>query len=67
MVTGTAAKKNAKIKDIAHDLGLDANTVSAYIGGKKPLSGVVKAMFWYYFLYTMPLELKVKGLRMIPL
>lgn len=38
-----------KTKDIAHDLGLDPNVVSAYISGKKPLSGVVRAMFYYYF------------------
>lgn len=37
------------IKDIAHDLGLDANNVSALIRGIKPLSGVTRAMFYYYF------------------
>lgn len=44
-----AQRGQRPIKGIAHDLGVDANTVSAYIGGKKPLSGVVRAMFWYYF------------------
>ena len=44
-----AQRGQRPIKEIAHDLGVDANTVSAYIGGKKPLSGVVRAMFWYYF------------------
>lgn len=38
-----------KTKDIAHDLGIDANMVSAYIGGQRPLSNVVRAMFYYYF------------------
>lgn len=36
-------------KAIAHDLGMDANMVSGYIGGKRPLSGVVRAMFYWYF------------------
>ena len=36
-------------KEIAHDLGMDANMVSGYIGGKRPLSGVVRAMFFWYF------------------
>ena len=38
-----------KIKEIAHDLGIDAASVTAYKNGIKPLSGIVKAMFYYYF------------------
>lgn len=38
-----------KIKEISHELGVDANTISAYKNGSKPLSGVVQAMFYYYF------------------
>lgn len=49
MAAGPALKKKLKNRTIAHELGVDENTISAYIGGKKPLSGVVKAMFWYYF------------------
>ena len=37
-------------KEIAHDLGMDANMVSGYIGWKRPLSGVVRAMFFWYFM-----------------
>lgn len=38
-----------KVKDLAAALGVDANTISAYKNGVKPLSGVVRAMFYYYF------------------
>jgi len=44
-----ARRGQRPIKDIAHDLGVDANMVSGYVGGKRPLSGVVRAMFYYYF------------------
>lgn len=37
------------IKEIAKDLGMDPNLVSGYIAGNRPLSGVVRAMFYYYF------------------
>lgn len=42
-------EQGLKVKDLAHALGVDANTVSAYKNGVKPLSGVVRAMFYYYF------------------
>lgn len=56
IVTAEWIKKKAlesgkKIKAIAHDLGVDPATVSAYKSGSKPLSGVVKAMFYYYFIF----------------
>lgn len=38
-----------KVKDMSLDLDVDANTISAYKNGVKPLSGVVRAMFYYYF------------------
>lgn len=38
-----------KIKELANDLGIDAANVTSYKNGVKPLSGVVKAMFYYYF------------------
>jgi DNA-binding Xre family transcriptional regulator len=41
--------RGVKVKDLAAALGVDANTVSAYKNGVKPLSGVVRAMFYYYF------------------
>lgn len=62
-----ARRGQQPVKDIAQDLGIDPNAVSGYIGGKKPLSGVVRAMFYYYFSLNRPLEIEVKGLRMIPL
>lgn len=37
------------IKSIAHELGVDANNVSSYFSGNKPLSGVTRAMFYWYF------------------
>ncbi len=47
-----ALESGRKIKDIAHDLGVDAAMVTAYKNGVRPLSGVVKAMFYYYFTLT---------------
>lgn len=38
-----------KVKDLSAALGVDAATISAYKNGVKPLSGVVRAMFYYYF------------------
>jgi len=38
-----------KVKDVSHALGVDSHTISAYKNGLKPLSGVVRAMFYYYF------------------
>lgn len=38
-----------KGRQLSHDLGVDLNTINAYKNGLKPLSGVVKAMFFYYF------------------
>lgn len=43
------AASGKQIQEIAAELGVDRNSVSAYVGGKKPLSGVVRAMFYYYF------------------
>lgn len=38
-----------KIKDLSVALGIDANTISAYKSGLKPLTAPVKAAFYYYF------------------
>lgn len=45
-----AKESGKKVKQIAHELGIDAASVTAYKNGIKPLSGIVKAMFYYYFL-----------------
>lgn len=37
------------IKTIAADLGMDPNMVSGYMRGLRPISGVVRAMFYWYF------------------
>jgi len=42
-------ERGVKVKDLADALGVDANTISAYKNGVKPLSGVVRAMFYFYF------------------
>lgn len=41
--------RGLKNKEVAQDMGIDANSVSAFKNGLKPLSGVVKAAFFYYF------------------
>lgn len=38
-----------KLKNIVHDTGIHKATLSAYINGLKPLSGVTRAMFYFYF------------------
>lgn len=38
-----------KPKDLSVELGIDANTISAYRKGLKTLTGPVKAAFFYYF------------------
>ena len=42
-------ERGVKLKDLSVALGIDANTLSAYRCGLKPLSGPVKAAFFYYF------------------
>jgi len=42
-------ERGVKLKVLSVDLGIDANTLSAYRCGLKPLSGPVKAAFYYYF------------------
>lgn len=41
-------ERGLKVKDVSRALGVDSHTVSAYKNGLKSLSGVVKAMFYYY-------------------
>lgn len=52
-----ARRGQKPIKEIAHDLGVDANNVSSYFSGNKPLSGVTRAMFYYYFQPRNPADL----------
>lgn len=39
-----------KAKDIAADTGLDRTNITTIISGDRPLSQIMKALFWYYFL-----------------
>jgi hypothetical protein len=43
------SKHHISNKTLIEDLGVDKATISAYVNGHKPLSGVVRAMFYYYF------------------
>lgn len=38
-----------KYKDIVKETGIHKATISAYANGLKPLSGVTRAMFYFYF------------------
>jgi hypothetical protein len=38
-----------KPKAVSDETGIDRNTISAYKNGLKPLSGVVRAFWYYYF------------------
>lgn len=42
-------KHGLKVKPMALELGIDATSLSAFKNGVRPMSGVVKAMFYYYF------------------
>jgi hypothetical protein len=43
------AASGLNMKELSHRLGVDANTLIAYKNGLKPLSGVVRAMFFHFF------------------
>lgn len=49
-VSNEMAKRDIKIKDMVVDTGLDKTNLSAWISGKRPMSNIVKAMFYFYFL-----------------
>ncbi len=38
-----------RLKDIAQDTGINYTALSSLINGKKPLSQITKALFYYYF------------------
>jgi hypothetical protein len=42
-------EKEVRIKQIAFDTGIDRTDLTAWINGLKPMSQIVKAMFYYYF------------------
>ena len=42
-------EKEIRIKQIAFDTGIDRTDLTAWINGVKPMSQIVKAMFYYYF------------------
>ena len=42
-------EKEIRIKQIAFDTGIDRTDLSAWINGLRPMSQIVKAMFFYYF------------------
>lgn len=43
-------KKKLRIKDIQIDTGLETSNLSAWINGIRPMSNIVKNMFYYYLL-----------------
>jgi hypothetical protein len=43
-------EKEIRIKQIAFDTGIDRTDLSAWINGLRPMSQIVKAMFYYYFM-----------------
>ena len=42
-------KKGIRIKQIAFDAGIDRESISDWVTGKRPMSQLVKAMFYFYF------------------
>lgn len=42
-------KKGIKITDIVTDTGIDRTNISAWVNDKRPMSQIVKAMFYFYF------------------
>jgi hypothetical protein len=48
-ITAQMETKGVKVKDIATDTALDKTNVSAWANGTRPMSQIVKTMFYYYF------------------
>jgi hypothetical protein len=42
-------EKGIRIKQIVFETGINRNNVSDWANGKKPMSQIVKAMFYFYF------------------
>ncbi|WP_256003448.1 helix-turn-helix domain-containing protein [Pedobacter deserti] len=42
-------EKGIRIKQIAFDTGVDRESISDWVTGKRNMSQIVKAMFYYYF------------------
>jgi hypothetical protein len=47
-----------RIKDINNDTGLEMSNLSAWINGTRPMSNIVKNMFYYYIRYKELIEQK---------
>ena len=47
-----------RIKDINNDTGLEMSNLSAWINGTRPMSNIVKNMFYYYIRYRELIEQK---------
>jgi hypothetical protein len=43
------SKYHISNKTLVEDLGVEKASISAYVNGQKPLSDVVRAMFYFYF------------------
>jgi len=41
-------QKGVRIKQIAFDTGVDRESVSEWVTGKRSMSQIVKALFYYY-------------------
>lgn len=44
-------KQKIRIKDIANNTGIEMSNLSAWVNGIRPMSNIVKNMFYYYFKY----------------
>ncbi|MBE9598020.1 XRE family transcriptional regulator [Pedobacter sp. MC2016-24] len=42
-------EKEVRIKQIAFDTGVDRESIAGWVSGKKNMSQIVKAMFYFYF------------------
>jgi hypothetical protein len=42
-------EQDVRIKQIAFDTGIDRTDISGWINGHRPMSQIVKALFYYYF------------------
>lgn len=47
-----------RIKDINNDTGLEMSNLSSWVNGTRPMSNIVKNMFYYYIKYNELIEQK---------
>lgn len=50
---------NIRIKDIENDTGLRKDNISAWLNNLRPMSNIVKAMFYYYFSWKAGKQVKI--------